>query len=314
MDGPVVGYARGAEGERALVPVGLVDREALGRGVVIIAAVQERLVEAIRGLVQEIVRELHVSPERLRDPGVERVEAVAVRLLLQQVEELTDRPGELDEAPLFSQRAVPQPLDADRPILGIVDERSALHLRILRRIGMELGRLEVRIHDPQVAPHHVHGEGRRGDQLGPCIPALDDGLGDHVSLQIDRIVGPHDRLLGRCDAVDAFNRSPRMRTPLSRVGRVAGRVPFRRAGRDPAARCPTRPKHGTRPTDVTPTRPRTARRGRPGPSPGRRTVPAARSPRRRASAARSPVAYIRAPGGPYGSGRNRSAVRLGSPT
>ena len=204
------GQPRRAEDERPVVPVDQRQHQALGRLLVMGAAVEQRLDEPDRGLVVEVVDQLHEAPQPFRDAGVERLEGEAPGLLAQQVVELLDGRRELEEVPPVPFRPRDQLLDLRDPRLLVVDEGPAQHGRVLHRGRMDLRRLDVGLHDLEVPAHDVHGQRGGRDQVRPRVPTVDQRLHDDVGSEV-QFFGSHSLFIADDDGralVPGVLRSP----------------------------------------------------------------------------------------------------------
>ncbi len=299
VDVPRFRQPRGAEHERPVVLADQRQHQALRLGHVVAAAVEQRLDQPERRLVVEVVHQLDVAAQRLGDLGVQRLQREALGLLPQHVVELRDGGGELQQMGPLPLGAVDQRLDLGDPRLLVVDERTAQHGRVLYRGGVDLRRLDVRVHDLQMPAHHVHGQRGGRDQVRPRVPVVHQGLDDDVGSEVKLLVWhifysrcKEQRLTVKVLRVHGWGtdgsrrfqvpRSPPRLDPRAWAGAL--RFTVRRRGRQRICR-----RADTGPTR----RPVSATPPPPSPSPESPPPPAASRNRRSASSRRGPRPWRR---------------------
>ena len=179
---------RRAEHERPIVAGRDRQHHRLRRRIVEVAAVQERLDQPERRVVAEVVGELDVAAQDLGHLRIERRQRMPLRGRAQQLVEPDQRGRQLEQPRALGLDLVTQRFDLVDALAVVVDERTAHHLGIAHRGGVHLRRVDVGVHDLQMAIGDVARRGRRRDEMGPGVPAIEERLDLHVRLQIERYV------------------------------------------------------------------------------------------------------------------------------
>jgi hypothetical protein len=86
----------------------------------------------------------------------------------------------------------------------VADEWAPQHGGVAHRRGVDLRRLDERLHDRQVAVEDVHAGGHRLEEVRPGVPVADERLGKDVGFQVDRL-GVHGLSPGGLSCFGCFS-------------------------------------------------------------------------------------------------------------
>jgi hypothetical protein len=173
-------------------------RDALPLPLVRLRGVHQLLEDAERGPVRGVVDQLDPAAEAVRHLGVERLHGAADGVLPQQPAQGVDVVGELEPGPAVLDHQVAQRLHLVGSGAAGVEERRAVAVRVRGDRVVQVGRLQIAVHNGQQPVAEVERAGVRCEQVRPGVPPVQQGLRDHGRAEVELLVCRHaSSLTGR---------------------------------------------------------------------------------------------------------------------
>src|SRR5215469_14716907 len=171
-----------AEDEWPIVSLDLRKHYALQRRVIKLALVKKRLDQTERGVIVQVINEFDISLKALWHLRVQRFQTVACAFLPQQRIELLDRTRKCNKVLPLRGRSFAEFTHFVHSIVTKVHKWTAQESWVLYGGLVSLWRLDVRVHDPQMAFSQIPRRGCWRNQMGPRVPPVHERLNHDIRL------------------------------------------------------------------------------------------------------------------------------------